>query len=261
MKLQCYVCFIWKQRVLYLLHASRCLPPSLTPSAQKVALIEWTCSQHCSAHGSASPPGPRMFHVNASSRWFEWVNREEGDSDERGRVRARKGTDSQDGERQTWEVQWWGGHCTSTGEMEERGREWGKGETQGLHWHILIWAHLRAIKPSASPSLSFHPYRPVAAVSCVQLVVPVGFRHISVNLAVAGILGVQRYPLSEARDLERKGEARRRLDRAAICVSSQRYGSSPHAPLLAASYSLSFCFSISPSRSTHTCSCCMATTC
>lgn len=72
----------------------------------------WTCE----------PPHPRMFHVNASSRWFKQVNREEGGSDERGRVRA---VTSQDGKRQTWEreVQWWGGHCTSTREMEERGRE------------------------------------------------------------------------------------------------------------------------------------------
>lgn len=64
----------------------------------------------------------------------------------------------------------------------------------------------------------------------------------------------------KARDKERNG-ARERLDQAMICVSSRRYSSSPHAPLLAASYSLSFCFSISPSRSTHACSCCMATTC
>lgn len=231
-------------------------PDSISPESG----IDWVnmfitlpCSWKCEL------PGPRMFHANASSRWFKWVNREEGDSNERGRVRARKGTNSQNGERQTWEVQWWGGHCTSTGEMEERGREGGKGKTQGPHWHILIWAHLRAIKTSASPSLSFHPYRPVAAVFSVQLLVPVGFRHVSMNLPIAGILGVQCYPLSEAG--ERKGEARWRLDRAAICVSSQRYGTSPHAPLLAASYSLSFCFSISPSRSTHTCSCCMATTC
>lgn len=40
------------------------------------------CSRTC------EPPRPRMFHVNASSRWFKQVNREEGGSDERGRVRA-----------------------------------------------------------------------------------------------------------------------------------------------------------------------------
>lgn len=37
---------------------------------------------------TCEPPHPRMFHVNASSRWFKQVNGEEGASDERGRVSA-----------------------------------------------------------------------------------------------------------------------------------------------------------------------------
>lgn len=105
--------------------------------------------------------------------------------------------------------------------MEERGGEWGKAKTQGLHWHILSWARLRAIKAGASPSLSFHPHRPVAAVSCVRFLVSAGLWHGSLNLPNASILDVHRYPLSEAGDLESRGEARRRLDRAVVCVSSQ----------------------------------------
>lgn len=105
----------------------------------------------------------------------------------------------------------------------------------------------------ASPSSPFHPLQtcccrslPAAPRSRSR---PTRIRE-SARCRHPGV--VRCSPLSGAGDLERKGEARWRLDRAVISVSSQRYGSSPHAPLLAASYSLSFCFSISPSRSTHT---------
>lgn len=93
--------------------------------------------------------------------------------------------------------------------MEERGREWGKAETQGLHWQILSWARLGPVKAGASPSLSLHPYRPVAAVSCVRLPAPAGFWHVSAELPVAGILGVQALPSqwSRRRGEQARGEA------------------------------------------------------
>lgn len=43
-------------------------------------------------------------------------------------------------------------------------------------------------------------------MSCVRLLVPAGFWHVSVNLPTAGILDVQRYPLSEAGE-QRRGKA------------------------------------------------------
>lgn len=47
-------------------------------------------------------------------------------------------------------------------------------------------------KAGVSPSLSFHPYRPVAAVSREQLLFLGVLRHISINPSIAGILDVLR---------------------------------------------------------------------
>lgn len=72
------------------------------------------------------------------------------------------------------EVQWWGGHCTST---REGWRREGGSEARLKHRDCIdiSSARLRAVKAGASPLLSLHPYRPVAAVSCVRLLVPAGF--------------------------------------------------------------------------------------
>ncbi len=193
-----------------------------------------------------------------------------GGVDERGRVHTDRdrGMNRENWERQTREkeVEWWGGHCTTMHWCErQRGEREGvrQGERETLHWQILQWGCLRKKKLA-----SHRHYRSILT----DLLLPFLANNSSFSESS------DTYPLihpslaswtcsaslsskQKARDKERKGDVRERLDPAMICVSSQRYSSSSHAPLLAASYSLSFCFSISPSRSTHACYCCMATTC
>lgn len=121
-------------------------------------------------------------------------------------------------------------------------------------------------KKSISPSLRRHPHRPVAAVSRERLPVLALGSHASVDASIAGTLADAtraRCRKTRARDEDegrcggggggagggaREGEAG--WSDCEMCLPSEIQLLSS-APRLAASYSLSFCFSISPSRSTH----------
>lgn len=67
---------------------------------------------------------------------------------------------------------------------------WGGVKTEALHWQIFQRGCLRGEKAGVSPSLSFHPYRPVAAVPSQQLLFLGAFSRISINPSMAGSLDV-----------------------------------------------------------------------
>lgn len=116
------------------------------------------------------------------------------------------------------------------------------------------------VEKSISPSLPCHPHRPVAAVSGEQLPVLALGSHVSVDASIAGTLAEATRGHRSKDQSQRRGETRGDAEGGSegeagasdceMCLPSEIQLLSS-ARLLAASYSLSFCFSISPSRSTH----------
>lgn len=77
--------------------------------------------------------------------------------------------------------------------VRDRERREGGSEVGGKRGTALTDSLVRMSKEEkagTSPSLSFHPYRPVAAVSCEQLLFLGARRHISINPSIAGTLDV-----------------------------------------------------------------------
>lgn len=155
----------WRCNVIYVSFRSKglptcwCLPDSIllarklhwfSQHNQKISLV--TLVQVFSRY--SHPPPPKKHHMKTSSRWFQvkdW-----------GRVSPIDGEDTyRNGmNRENWEraegeeVQWWGGHCTSTFGVRDRG------EREGVRWECktetaLTDSLLSSFKDSESRPLTF----------------------------------------------------------------------------------------------------------
>lgn len=186
-----------------------------------------------------------------------WVKGREGARWERVHTDRDRGMNRENWERQTMEkeVEWWGGHRTSMHGERERGEGGSEvGWRERLHWQIFCCECLRKkssrltviIVPSSQTCCCrFLRTTPLSRRPQTYIHEPIYCWHIE----CARLISHQNKRL----EIKRETEARERLWYVSLLRDT--------APLLAASYSLSFCFSTSPSRSTHACSCCMATTC